>query len=327
MKEIIYTHWMNRDISDIEGEIWKFIQNTNERYSVSNFGRVKSNRVLNSINGDSIFNTYPFILKQYKDKADDLRVCITYIDKIKHEAVPFLVCSSFHDNPENNRKVNRLINVRTYNHESNLKWANKIEIRETKKLNANKSYEVVDIIRPDNSLFDTKKSAQGKSFIYGITNELGDIVYIGKSRTPIQRFRQHKTWARNPKFVVLFNLEWLKDILDKGTPTLIILKEIDSIDWEKWEKYFIAHYKSKGNILYNISIGGHEMTVNTIKAFTSANEKRKIPILQCDLQGNIVHEWESTCLAAYTLNIPKQGITRCLKKKRPTSHGYKWLYK
>lgn len=51
-------------------------------------------------------------------------------------------------------------------------------------------------------------------------------------------------------------------------------------------------------------------------------------ILQFDLKGNFIKEWESQTIAAQSLG-KKTGaaIGECAKGKRPTIYGYKWKYK
>lgn len=51
-------------------------------------------------------------------------------------------------------------------------------------------------------------------------------------------------------------------------------------------------------------------------------------ILQFDLNGNFIKEWESQTIAAQSLG-KKTGaaIGECAKGKRPTIYGYKWKYK
>jgi len=51
-------------------------------------------------------------------------------------------------------------------------------------------------------------------------------------------------------------------------------------------------------------------------------------VLQFDLNGNFVKEWESQTIAAQFLG-KKTGaaIGECAKGKRPTIYGYKWKYK
>lgn len=63
------------------------------------------------------------------------------------------------------------------------------------------------------------------------------------------------------------------------------------------------------------------------------NKKNNLkPILQYDLKGNFIKEWNSIIEAATFLNPNKAksircSISSCLREKTQKSHGYKWIYK
>ena len=50
-------------------------------------------------------------------------------------------------------------------------------------------------------------------------------------------------------------------------------------------------------------------------------------IIQCDLQGNFIKEWNSTIEAAISLNLKTGSINNNLKNLSKTSGGYIWKYK
>lgn len=51
-----------------------------------------------------------------------------------------------------------------------------------------------------------------------------------------------------------------------------------------------------------------------------------VKVVQKDLYGNIIKEWDSMSDIAKTLNITYQEISKCCRGERKTSHGYKWEY-
>ena len=51
------------------------------------------------------------------------------------------------------------------------------------------------------------------------------------------------------------------------------------------------------------------------------------PVLQYDLKNNFIKEWESSGIAAKTLNINKKAIQQCCRKLLKTSAKFKWEYK
>jgi hypothetical protein len=57
-----------------------------------------------------------------------------------------------------------------------------------------------------------------------------------------------------------------------------------------------------------------------------ANSKR-VPILQLDMNDNIVREFNSAKEAESTLGFNSSNITNCCKGKYKSMYGYKWKYK
>ena len=54
------------------------------------------------------------------------------------------------------------------------------------------------------------------------------------------------------------------------------------------------------------------------------SEKIKKPILQFDLEGNFIKEWLSATDVGREI---QSNICMCLKGKKQTAYGYKWVYK
>jgi group I intron endonuclease len=57
------------------------------------------------------------------------------------------------------------------------------------------------------------------------------------------------------------------------------------------------------------------------------NVNKRVPVLQYDLQGNFIKEWESQKQAALILNINYQGINNCMLGKTKSSNGFIWKKK
>ena len=49
-------------------------------------------------------------------------------------------------------------------------------------------------------------------------------------------------------------------------------------------------------------------------------------IIQCDLSGNPIREWDSISDAARYYGIRSSTISTCLTGRRPTMHGFVWKY-
>lgn len=55
--------------------------------------------------------------------------------------------------------------------------------------------------------------------------------------------------------------------------------------------------------------------------------ERRFPVLQYDLDGNFVKEWESAFQIGNTLNIPRNSVSRCCRGLAKSAYNYKWKYK
>lgn len=105
---------------NLNNEVWKVIPGFNNKYEVSNMGRVKSlmyktPRILKS--GTSIAgnpNGYQKVMLRKNNKTHRLYVHI-------------LVAEAFLPNPENKPEVNHIDEVKTHNWATNLEWVTRKE--------------------------------------------------------------------------------------------------------------------------------------------------------------------------------------------------------
>ena len=58
----------------------------------------------------------------------------------------------------------------------------------------------------------------------------------------------------------------------------------------------------------------------------SLNSSRKRKILQCDLSGNVIKEWESIMSASKYYGVTRTNICSCCNGRQKTSAGYTWRY-
>lgn len=57
-------------------------------------------------------------------------------------------------------------------------------------------------------------------------------------------------------------------------------------------------------------------------------QKKSVPIIQCDIEGNHIKEYDSAMQAELELNGKfTANINKCLKGETKTAFGYKWIYK
>lgn len=107
-------------------EQWKFIDGFSEKFSVSNYGRVKSNQRYVS-NHTGVIDKKDHILKQQKNKKGYLIVTILDGSKKKTMSVHRLVANAFIPNPDNKPQVNHIDCDKTNNYFGNLEWCTNSE--------------------------------------------------------------------------------------------------------------------------------------------------------------------------------------------------------
>jgi len=200
------------------------------------------------------------------------------------------------------------------------------------------------------------------SGIYQITNSINSKIYIGSSINLKQRFNDHKKLLRHDKHPNQhLQSSWVKygesnfefKILEIVNIELLLIKEQYYID------FFNSSNKKTG---YNISkIAGNtlgtkrtdvcklKMSLSRVKESRvqelvylsenspnpyeikiknmGKNNKKSKPVLQYDINGNLIKEWDSAGIAAKLLKISVGNIWMCCNGKYKTSYGFIWKYK
>ena len=146
--------------------------------------------------------------------------------------------------------------------------------------------------------------------IYYLTYNHEDIpFYIGKSINCYSRFFTHKkTYGKNIK--------------------MIKIDKVKDEDWLFWEKHYVSLFKSWSFKLDNKNNGGGGSTKASKEKIQKLKIIKSIPILQYDLEGNFIREWNSGKQYAEENNLLNgTAICRCLKKKNPSAYSSLWKYK
>lgn len=199
------------------------------------------------------------------------------------------------------------------------------------------------------------KYDKGKSGIYIITNLVNNKVYIGQSIDLWTRINEgylqklHKNKGHN------IHLQRAWDKYGKDNFRFEVLEYVEDHDkLNEIETKWISEYNASNNKYgYNIqSEGGSPRgsvkseeakrkqsiavsgkgngmygKTHTDEIKMKLAELRSIPIVQLDLSGNFIREWESVKNAADYFKINRTPITCVLRKKTFTSCGYIWVYK
>lgn len=85
--------------------------------------------------------------------------------------------------------------------------------------------------------------------------------------------------------------------------------------------------RSKESELYRKNKLKEHLSSLTREDIMTRASKCKKPIIQYNLDGEFIREWESATDAASFYNINKVNITKCCLGKNKTSNGYIWKYK
>lgn len=103
-------------------EVWKEIHGYNERYEVSNYGRVRSNDMI--INGrlQNCHHKKGRILKPHTDKEGYKGVVLCVNQKRKTFRLHRLVAAAFIPNPDNLPEIDHIDGNRANNDATNLRW-------------------------------------------------------------------------------------------------------------------------------------------------------------------------------------------------------------
>ena len=200
------------------------------------------------------------------------------------------------------------------------------------------------------------------AFIYKITNDINQKVYIGKTERSIEeRFKEHcraynsKQAEKRPLYSAMkkYGIEHFH---------VELVEETDNP--EEREQYWIKFYNSYGDG-YNATMGGDskryidydeiikiyqevqninktaKITGHCAKQISQILKNANVPILssqeisrkqnsksvvQTDKQNNFVAEFSSATEAGRSINKPNTHINACCNHKRQTAYGYKWYF-
>ena len=185
--------------------------------------------------------------------------------------------------------------------------------------------------------------------IYSITNKINGKVYVGQSVNVYKRWKDHKyELNKNIHHNIYLQRAWNK--YGKGNfefEIIEICKQEELNDKEMfWIKGYIENKKS-----YNLTLGGdgtkghplseeakikigraskgRKKTKEEIAIISKIHRDRSEEILQINLDGTILKEWNGLYQIREELNIDTRSISGCCKKepKRYTYKNYIWLYK
>lgn len=177
-----------------------------------------------------------------------------------------------------------------------------------------------------------------KGVIYKYTFPNGK-VYIGQTIHPRSRKTQHlceSTGARHISFwraykkYGTYKYEEIEHVEEPSKEALC-----DRLN--ELEQFYITEYQSTNpDYGYNLTSGGKVFVVNDEgRKHMSAARKDKMAVLQYDLEGNFVKEYESTAAAGKALGVAASNVCNCCRgyskgkrtKKVQIVNGYTFRFK
>src|SRR3990172_2869921 len=133
--------------------------------------------------------------------------------------------------------------------------------------------------------------------LYGLCDPTThELRYIGQtSRNIKHRYAQH-LYANNKSKLC----QWIKGLLYQGLkPEIFELEKVPVIEWEFWEIWWIAYWRSLGASLLNTSKGG----LRVKSGWKHTEESKKIMSLK--LKGRIISDYSRKLQSIATKNKPK----------------------
>jgi hypothetical protein len=169
--------WENLNLEDLEGEIWKNIQEFKGVYQVSNLGRIKKVTKCITEDGKSRFRK-PFIMKLFKHPKNEY-IAVGFREKGKkiNRLVHTLVAKTFIENIENKPQVNHKLGIKYDNRASELEWVTASE-------NAIHSVNILgkkNKTRHGNHKLGKKVFCLNNETIYVSTQEAADKLHLSQS--------------------------------------------------------------------------------------------------------------------------------------------------
>ncbi|MDK2563933.1 HNH endonuclease [Romboutsia sedimentorum] len=218
-EDIIKRNNSQYNLDDLDNEEWKYINDTNEMYVISNMGRLKSIR-------------WNKLLKPSLDKKSGYMKCgIKCTDKKRYFLMHRLVSIHFIDNPNNYRIVNHKNGDKIDNRVLNLEWVNDSQNQKHQhnKLNlyarnksADKSKKSVIIFNKEGQLLENFSSTVEAS------------LYLNVYRTYVA----NHCIGLNSKSVKGYVLCYEQDYENN-------LKYIDIDEWYEWKKNKYLQHRHK----------------------------------------------------------------------------------
>jgi len=333
-----------------DGEEWRPVVGWEDYYEVSSLGGVRSlPRVLTRVDGAVV--TYPG--KSMSQKPDSLGyVTITLSANGIHKGVKVhrLVAEAFIPNPESLPEVDHLNGVRNDNRVDNLVWATRKDNCRNRVLDGSRA-----IVRPYDGVSkvydllpgEEWRDIEGYEGLYKISS-FGRVLSVPRPRSSggIRR----ASICNSGYLSVALCKDGIKKTLmvhrlvaKAFIPNPLGLKEVNHRDECKTNnnvsnlEWCSREYNQSYGTRIARSVASHDYNASSKKAasnhdYKAIGLKRRKPVLQFDLDGELVRCWSGLCEIREKLGFGTGGIyCACRRKgygkyKQGIAYGFKWFY-
>ena len=154
-------------------------------------------------------------------------------------------------------------------------------------------------------------------YIYKIENLKNGKVYIGQTKRPNNRWKDHIAGSKN-RNRWSYNKPLYADMRKLGVQSFIfsILEECDDSNMNAREAYWIEAFDSQNEEHgYNIYGGGRGDGIYITR-----------PVLQYDLDGNYIATYTNQCVASRHTGLDNASIGKVCNGKMKSCGGFLWTY-
>jgi hypothetical protein len=287
--------------ANIGSEIWKEIALHENKYAVSDHGRIK-NIITNSI-------IKPFITKGcYFIYISDGKTSSS-----KNIAVHQIVAKYFLENPNNYTKVEHKDGNKLNNKMNNLQWVKYVYDREKYKKNLDQN-EIKNDIKIEKINIVNEEWSRIKNYNNYMISNFGHVKNIRRNRqlTPVKvaGYYTAQLCRKNGK-KKRFRIHDLVGHYFLLNDDPINNTVVDHIDNDKLNNHI-------DNLRWFTQ-------PNNIKSFYD-NFKKYKAIIQYDLNMNMIKKWDGINDVLKNYNYKRRTLYLCLNKKCCSAYGYKWQY-
>jgi hypothetical protein len=160
-------------------------------------------------------------------------------------------------------------------------------------------------------------------YIYKIINKVTGDIYIGQTKNFSKRCRQHLLALRKN----LHHATYLQRAFNKYGEShfeFSIVEDVSNDELNEREYYYINQLKAK----YNSANSPEYYTSKLFKKHSKKKAKlRTLTVLQYDLKGSFIKEWDSVEEIHKKCKVSKSCIRRCCRGQQKSAGGFVFKYK